>query len=239
MIAIVNLLTRASEATGLPESPWVLVGTALVVALLLVVPRPIWRFTGLAVTIVHELGHGFAGLLTGRRAVTIRLAGDHSGLTTSKGQGASVPWTTFWGYPAPAAVGAALVVIGILGRAGTALAVCVAVLLISLVFMRGVLAWLVVPLTGAVLVGLLALAPDPWLTSTVVGLGLFLVCGAVRALLNLISAHARGRSAASDARILHRETGVPAVVWLLLMTVVIAACAAGAGWAILEVVPTG
>ena len=96
-----DILDRALTPTGLPDSPQLLVGTALALALLLVVPGAVWRLTGIVVTIVHELGHGCAGLLTGRRAVAIRLSPDHSGLTTSHGRAASVPWTTFWGYPAP------------------------------------------------------------------------------------------------------------------------------------------
>lgn len=225
-----DILDRALTPTGLPDSPQLLVGTALALALLLVVPGAVWRLTGIVVTIVHELGHGFAGLLTGRRAVAIRLSPDHSGLTTSHGRAASVPWTTFWGYPAPAVLGAALVMSGLAGRGATALLVCAAVLAVSLVFMRGILAWLAVPLTAAVLLGLLGFAPDPWLTSAAVGLGVFLVCGAVRALANLTRLHARGRTHGSDAAILARETRVPGAVWLTLMWLVALACAAGSGW---------
>lgn len=231
-----DLLDRAADPTALPGAPLVLVLAALAVALVLVVPGAVWRFTGIAVTIVHELGHGFAGLLTGRRAVTIRLSGDHAGLTTSHGRAASVPWTTFWGYPAPAVLGAGLVLGGVLGRAATVLAVCVVVLVLSLIFMRGALAWFAVPLTGAILLGLLWAAPDPWLTSAVVGIGLFLVCGAVRALANLSRRHARGRTEASDAQILRRETGVPAGAWIVLMWIVVLAGLAASGWVLWRVV---
>lgn len=225
-----ELLERALTPTRLPDSPELLVGTALALALLLVLPGAVWRLTGIVVTIVHELGHGFAGLLTGRRAVAIRLSPDHSGLTTSHGRAASVPWTTFWGYPAPAVLGAGLVMSGLAGRGATALLVCAAVLAVSLLFMRGILAWLAVPLTAAALLGLLGLAADPWLTSAVVGIGVFLVCGAVRALANLTRMHARGRTRASDAAILAQETRVPGGVWLTLMWCTALACAAGSAW---------
>jgi hypothetical protein len=232
-----QVLERATSATALPDSPLLLVAVALAIALALVVPRAIWSVSGHVVTIVHELGHGFAGLVTGRRAVSIRLSGNHAGVTTSKGTAASVPWTTFWGYPVPALVGAALVLAGMAGWAGTALAVSTAVLLLSLLFMRGILAWLLTPLTvlfGAVL---LAVAPDPWLSSAVVGIGIFLVCGAVRALINLIRGHLRGRTHDSDARLLAQATRVPAGVWLLLFAVVIGAAVLASGWVIAAVIP--
>lgn len=229
-----TILERSTSATALPDSPAWLVGTALVLVVILVALPAVWRISGLVVTIVHELGHGFAGLLTGRRSVSIRLSGDHAGLTTSTGTKRSVPWTTFWGYPVPAVVGAALVIAGMSGWAGPALAVCSAVLVASLLFMRGILAWLMTPLTAVAGLALLWLAPDPWLTSAVVGIGLFLVVGAARALGNLVRGHARGRTSDSDAAFLARDTRIPAPVWLFLFTVVIAAAAIAAAASILS-----
>lgn len=223
-----DLVQRAVGATALPESPAVLIGAALLIAALLIVPQPVWRFSGLLVTVVHELGHGFAGLVTGRRAVSIRLSSDHAGLTESRGTRASVPWTTFWGYPVPALVGAALVVTGMSGWAAAAIACCAAMLVLALLFMRGMLAWFITPLAaGAGIAGLLW-APDPWLSSAVVGLGLFLICGGARALGSLLRGHARGHTADSDARLLARATGVPAAVWLALFIVLTAGAAAAA-----------
>ena len=48
-----DLLDRAADPTALPGAPLVLVLAALAVALVLVVPGAVWRFTGIAVTIVH------------------------------------------------------------------------------------------------------------------------------------------------------------------------------------------
>ncbi|GAA4282565.1 M50 family metallopeptidase [Brevibacterium daeguense] len=232
-----RMIEQATSATALPESPLLLVAIALAVALVLVVPRAIWSISGHVVTIVHELGHGFAGLLTGRRSVSIRLSGNHAGVTTSKGTAASVPWTTFWGYPVPALVGAALVLAGMSGWAGAALAAATAILLLSLLFMRGILAWLLTPLTVLLAAVLLAAAPDPWLSSTVVGIGIFLVCGAVRALVNLVRGHLRGRTHDSDARLLAQATRVPAGVWLLLFAVLIGGAALVSGWAVASAIP--
>src|SRR5690625_7931610 len=44
---------------------WILV--AVLVALLVVVLPPLWRYARLAVTIVHELGHAAVGIAVGRR----------------------------------------------------------------------------------------------------------------------------------------------------------------------------
>ena len=58
----------------------------LLAAAALSIPNATWRYFGLFSTVVHELGHAFAALMTGRRVTGIRLNFDHSGLTTSFGR---------------------------------------------------------------------------------------------------------------------------------------------------------
>lgn len=55
--------------------------------LVLVVPRPVWRITGLYSTLIHELGHIVAALFTGRYVAGLRLGWDHSGEVRSIGRG--------------------------------------------------------------------------------------------------------------------------------------------------------
>ena len=70
----------------------------------------IWRFFGLFVTFVHELGHAFAALTTGRVVKGISLNFDHSGQMNSFGRvGFSATWSGFWGYPAPGVLGFVLI----------------------------------------------------------------------------------------------------------------------------------
>lgn len=58
----------------------------VLVAVVLTVPRRSWRIFGLFVTVVHELGHAAAALLTLQRVTGITLRLDHSGTTTSLGR---------------------------------------------------------------------------------------------------------------------------------------------------------
>ena len=61
-----------TRTEGLEAQPWVLL--ALVAgAAALSVPRATWRWFGMYVTFVHELGHAFAALTAGRRISGIEL----------------------------------------------------------------------------------------------------------------------------------------------------------------------
>ncbi|MGO2634004.1 MAG: M50 family metallopeptidase [Galactobacter sp.] len=203
--------------------------TLLVAAALVFVPGA-WRFSGLVVTVVHELGHGFAGLLRGRRSVAISVRSDHSGQTVSRGTAGSAPFSTFCGYPAPALYGLLLVWAALEQRAGLALVISGAVLLVSLIFMRGWLAWLLSIAVVALSAWLALFTPDEWLGYVVCGLGVFFLLGGLRGFGNLTRAHTRGDRSQSDAAILASITRAPAGVWLFLMGVVILGCAATAGW---------
>lgn len=62
-----NLWDRVFGTQPAPEQ-WLVVVTGTL-ALIAVVPNPLWRLTRNAITIAHEGGHGLIALLTGRRAV--------------------------------------------------------------------------------------------------------------------------------------------------------------------------
>jgi hypothetical protein len=86
-----------------------LAAAALGLALLVVVPRPSWRWTRLGVTAVHESGHAMAALLVGRKVTAIHLRPDSSGVTIHYGSGgwARRMLTAAGGYPAPGLLGLA------------------------------------------------------------------------------------------------------------------------------------
>lgn len=206
-----------------PAATWVLV-LCLMGAVVLAGPRVTWRRFGLVVTVVHELGHALAGLLTGRRVMRIRINADHSGVTHSMGRGASATWSTFWGYPFPAVVGGAWTVAVGAGYWPLAAVLSGLVLLVSLAVMRGWLSWLVTTTTAALLL-LLAwfdLAAGRWLMLAV---GAALWMGALRAWFNLARQHVQSRRVpASDATLLAAGTGVPAWLWLTAFLGVIVLC---------------
>ena len=111
------------------------------------------RWFGLVVTVVHELGHALAGLTTGRRVLRIRIEADHSGVTHTFGTSASAVWSTFWGYPFPAVVGAVWAAGAGAGRWPLVAAASAAVLVISLIVMRGWLSWCVTLGAAAAMIG--------------------------------------------------------------------------------------
>lgn len=197
----------------------------LAAAALLSLPRATWRWFGLFVTFVHELGHAFAALMTGQVVKGIRLRFDHSGDMRSLGRrGFPAAWAGFWGYPVPAVVGAALVVAAVNGWAGAALSAGALVLLAALVFIRNGQGLLIALGCAAVSVLLVWFATPAVAGYAVTCLGTALLVGAVRDWANVLSVHTRRRRnlEGSDAYILYRRTGVPAPLWLAGFALVIA-----------------
>lgn len=216
---------------GFSHSPApVVTGTELLliiaVAVALSLPRVSWRYFGLLATVTHELGHAFAALMTGQRLGGIRLSLDHSGTTTSYSRRPlAAVWSTFWGYPVPAVVGAAMVWSGFNGWGPAAMSVGTLLLLVSFLFLRngiGVLITAAAVLAAALLV---LFVPAEFIGHVMIGLGIALLVAAVRDLGKLAAVHSRHRNrlSTSDAYLLSRATRVPAAVWIVLFAAVVAA----------------
>lgn len=198
------------------------VGVAVAVSL----PRASWRYFGLLATVTHELGHAFAALMTGQRVGGIRLSLDHSGTTTSYSRRPlAAVWSTFWGYPVPAVVGAAMVCCGFTGWGPAAMSVGTLLLLASFLFLRNGIGILITAAAVLAAVLLVLFVPAAFIGHVMIGLGLALLVAAVRDLGKLAAVHTRHRSrlATSDAYLLARATGLPAFLWLALFAVVVAA----------------
>ena len=197
----------------------------VVLATVLSLPRASWRYFGLLATVTHELGHAFAALMSGQRLGGIRLSLDHSGTTTTYSRGRfPAVWSTFWGYPVPGVVGAAMVWSGFNGWGPAAMSVGTLILVGSFLFIRNAMGLLI---TSAAVAGsaLLVLFVPPQFTGhVVIALGLALLVAAVRDLAKLSNLHLRRRDRlpTSDAHLLYRATSVPAAVWILLFAAVVA-----------------
>lgn len=201
----------------------------LAAAVALSIPRATWRWFGLYVTFVHELGHAFAALITGRVVHGLRIGLDHSGQLLSSGRGKfGATWSGFWGYPSPAVVGVALIWSVSAGRSGAAMSIGALVLLLALIFLRNFTGILVALLSAATAQLLVVFASAPTVSHAVLGLGIALEVGAVRDWFKVAAVHTgrRDRLASSDAYILARSTGVPSLLWLAAFAVVIAASVA-------------
>jgi len=203
------------------------------VALLLVLSGSPWRLARNVVTIVHEGGHALVAVLAGRRLRGIQLHSDTSGVTVSRGKptGPGMALTALAGYPAPAVLG--------LGFAGllaanriTALLVIAALLLLGvLVMVRNAYGVLSVVLTAGGL-ALIALVAGPGVQAWFVYLiTWFLLLGGMRPVFELQAKRRRGYARDSDADQLGRLTGVPALLWVLIMTVICLSClVVGGAW---------
>lgn len=196
----------------------------LFAAAALSIPPVTWRFFGLFCTLVHELGHAFAGVMTGRVVTGITLRFDHSGTTSSTGRrGFLAAWSGFWGYPVPAVVGATLIWASLTGWAPFALSVCAIIMVLTVLVIRNGQGLLIIAGCIAASLALVWFAPAALLGHVTLIIGIALLVGAVRDWFNVIDVHVRRRDqlATSDAYILFRSTMIPSPVWLGLFGIVI------------------
>ncbi|AYY12406.1 M50 family peptidase [Actinobacteria bacterium YIM 96077] len=206
-------------------------GQVLVVALaaIALALHPVtWNVVGYPVTIVHEIGHALAAALVGYRVRGITVNSDMSGATNFAGKGVfRVLWTLWWGYPAPAVAGAALMWAVSQGWAQVALAVLVVFLALTFLFSRSWHTVAVVLATG-VLLGAVAWFGEPWVQNVVVfAFAWLLIVGSVRALWSITRSHlTRSGVARSDAYMMGRRMRLlPGGFWVLTFALVIGASA--------------
>lgn len=198
------------------------------IAIGVAIHRTTWNVVGYPVTIVHEIGHALAAVVVGYRLRGITVNGDMSGATNFSGRGVfRVLWTMWWGYPAPAVVGAGLMWAVTEGWARVALAVLVVGLALTFLFSRSWHTVAVVLATG-VLLGVVAWYGEPWVQNVVVfAFAWLMIIGSVRGLWVVTRTHmTRSGVTHSDAYLMSRRVRVlPGAFWLLTFAVVIGAAA--------------
>nr|WP_244953981.1 M50 family metallopeptidase [Spelaeicoccus albus] len=205
---------RAVTAQAAPEF-WVAAAMG-VVALAIVMWRPVWRVSRHPVTIAHEASHGVVALVSGRRLSGIRLHSDTSGVTVSRGhpRGAGMVFTCLAGYLGPSAIGlaaAATVHAGYITALLYGMLVLLALMLIQIRNWFGL--WSVFT-TGAVIFFVTWLAPVAVHSAFAALIAWFLLLAAPRAVYDLVRARRGGRERDSDADQLARLTHLPAFFWL-------------------------
>ena len=213
-----------------PDPPALLVLVTVLIALVVVAFRPLWRIARNAITIAHEGGHALVALLTGRKLRGIRLEFDTSGLTLSAGRptGPGMMFTLLAGYIAPSLVG--LAGAWILGgnRITLLLWVAVVLLLLMLINIRNAFGVVSVVITGGIVLAVSWYA-SPQVQAAFAYTGVwFLLVGGVRPVGELQKLRQRGRMPGSDADQLAGLTHLPAVFWVFLFYLVnLAALAIG------------
>jgi len=217
--------TLLSPTTPLDISTPVLVAIVIGAAILSI-PRLTWQWFGLFTTLVHELGHAVAALLTGRLVHGIRIRRNHSGEALSSGTGGfGITVIGVFGYPAPAIVGAAQLWSVLNGYTAIALFVGGIVLVLTLLVIRNLFGVLVVAASAGVSALLWFWATPDQQGYALLVIGIALLVGSVRGLGTVIGVHTRRRDQlqTSDAYLLYRRTGVPSPVWLALFALIIGA----------------
>ncbi|MGD6743410.1 M50 family metallopeptidase [Streptomyces sp. BH106] len=194
---------------------WVTIATA-VVALAAIVPHSIWRLSRNAITIAHEGGHGLIALLMGRRLDGIRLHGDTSGLTVSRGKptGLGMILTAAAGYTAPPLLGLGGAALLSEGHITLLLWLATALLVAMLVMIRNAYGVLTVVVAGGAFVLVSWLAGPQVQAAFAYTVVWFLLLGGVRPAFELQRKRRRGGAGDSDADQLSRLTHVPAGMWL-------------------------
>ncbi|MBC7724845.1 MAG: M50 family metallopeptidase [Burkholderiaceae bacterium] len=233
MDAFLALLARTAP---LDVSTGVLLAIAGI-ALALSIPRATWQYFGLFTTLVHELGHAVAGILTGRTVHGIRIRRNHSGEALSSGRGTLGPVISgVFGYPAPAIVGAAQLWSVVNGFTAVALFAGGVTLVLTLLVIRNLFGVLVVLASAAASAALWFFATPQLQGYALLALGTALLIGSVRGLITVVAVHVRHRErlSTSDAYLLARRTGIPSPFWLLLFAAIISGCVVVAAQAFLS-----
>ena len=213
MEAIAEVLGRAI-AVQPPPAP-VVVALAAVLAVALVLPRAIWPYTRILVTITHEGAHGVAALLTGRRLQGIRLHSDTSGLTVSSGRASGPGMVTMLlaGYLGPAVVGLGAVGLLLAGHSLGLLWLFVILLALMLVQIRNFYGFVLVVGCAVVLILVSWYLPATMQSGLAYVLTWILLFAAPKAVVELMRQRRGGRAPYSDADQLARLTRVPAGLW--------------------------
>lgn len=192
---------------------WMLV-VAWVGSLLLVF-SPIWAVSRNAITVVHEGGHAFVGILFGRRISGIKLHSDTSGVTISRGnpRGLGMVFTTAAGYTSPALLGLGIQYLSSSGRVLlgiTILATFLAVIFLSVRNFWGFL--VVIPLlVGFYFTFLVSPEMQAFL---LIFIATFLTVASLKPIVELQILRRQREAEDSDADQLASLTLIPGVVWV-------------------------
>jgi hypothetical protein len=220
--------SRAVESSVTDYNTFVIL--ALVTLACLLAFTPIWRFTGIVVTIVHETGHGLAALTTLGKIHGIRINLDHSGDTHFSTSRFFIwrMWSTWWGYSFPGLAGLFLVWGFTSGRVGLALTIVCIVAIIITLEIRNLIAFFTIGLTSMTVFSLWWFAPVEISGVVLFTVGWFLILGGIRSIGSLFKHHLDGTAENSDAFALRQVSLLPATFWVLTFMVFTLFCGAQA-----------
>jgi Peptidase M50B-like len=213
-VELIAEVWRRAMAVQAPPAP-VVVALAALIAGALVLPRAIWPYTRMLVTITHEGAHGVAALVTGRRLQGIRLHSDTSGLTVSSGRASGPGMVTMLlaGYLGPAVVGLGAVGLLIAGHSLGLLWLFVILLALLLVQIRNFYGFVLIIGCAVVLIMVSWYLPATMQSGLAYVLTWTLLLAAPKPVLELIRQRRGGQASHSDADQLATLTRIPGTVW--------------------------
>jgi hypothetical protein len=197
----------------------------VVLAVAVSIPDVTWRVFGLFTTLVHELGHATAAVISGGGVTGITVDRNHGGSTRTENWGFfATVFTAFAGYPAPAVTGLGLIWAVTNGYSPAATFAATIIVVFTILFIRN---WV----GAGVVAGTAVFSAALWFYGTaevqsyvLLVVAIALLVGSARGFLTVARVHLldRDRLATSDAYILFRETLIPSPIWLLLFAGTIA-----------------
>jgi hypothetical protein len=227
------LTYRPDKQIESPHTPLMLAGLAFILSLILrhlpVLKWLVYPFQ-LFVTLIHELSHGLAALLTGGRFLEFTIAPNTTGVATTSG---GWRWLIIpAGYVGAALFGGLLLVLinrksGARGRRWLTVGLGVFFALTTALFARNLTAIIIGSATALTLLGLGWHGPPLLL---LFGLNLLAIQSALNAfdsLLGLTRLSAGPLKLANDAQSMAELTQIPALVWAILWTLVALAILGG------------
>lgn len=232
-----NVWQWLSEENSLPNN-FLVLGFILVGMIIAGVPLT-WRYTKLAATWVHEVGHATVALLTGRGVSGIRINGDASGDTGHIGRATGLGrlLTAFAGYPAPSLVSLGIVAALFAGHLNWVIIGFLVLGVLMIPLQRSLLGFFVTIIVCAASYLLVQVSPfiSVMLVSCLAG---YLLVASPRTIIELHYVHRQNellsakKQQHSDAMALTEMTGLPPGFW----EVVFMGISLGCIWMVLQIV---
>lgn len=198
-------------------TPADLYGFATGVVALIIVAFPLtWTLVGPLITAVHEAGHAIMALLSGRKVLKIKIVTAQSGGTYLDRDGNVLIGLAGYTFPPLTGFGAAHAVTA--GYSDLVLWGVVIALGVGLLLkIRNVFGFVAIAMTAVVFWLLASRAAPEARQGLAYVLAWVLMLGGVRDAFGIHGEHMDGHGDGSDADKLQAMTGLPAMVWTLLM----------------------
>ena len=204
--------------------------SAAVVAGILLVFSPLWRWVRFFETIIHEFGHAAVGVLLGQKLTGFKIRYDTSGETNTLtyGYGLRGLLTHLAGYPTPILLGVLTVYYSVFyGASAVFIWIYTVISFTVLLFVRNWFGIVPVAVMSSILISSFMLNSTQYDSIIVLTLAVTLILGGIRSIITLWK-HPEG----SDADLIVQYLGGFRSFWVFMITLTAAALPVMYIWAI-------